>query len=30
MVVPEPSLVDKSTPKRDATSDQFGMMKTSL
>ncbi len=30
MVVPEPSSVDRSTSKRDATSDRFGMMKTSL
>ena len=30
MVVPEPSLVDKSTSKRDATSERFGTMKTSL
>ncbi|CNL22407.1 Uncharacterised protein [Mycobacterium tuberculosis] len=30
MVVPEPSAVDKSTSKRDATSDRFGTMNTSL
>ncbi len=30
MVVPEPSAVDKSTSKRDATSDQFGTMNTSF
>jgi len=30
MVVPEPSLLDKSTSKRDATSEWLGTMKTSL
>jgi hypothetical protein len=29
MVVPEPSLVDKSTSKRDTTSEWLGTMKTS-
>lgn len=30
IVVPEPSPVDRSTSKRDGTSERFGMMKTSL
>jgi hypothetical protein len=30
MVVPEPSSVDRSTSKRDATSERFGITNTSL